>query len=65
MNRVARIDSLLISYMEYRDDPDDNLLLVGTKTAGQSLDILNAITGERAKKIYDELLRKEGGDADA
>lgn len=65
MSRVAKIDSLIISYMEYRDDPDDNLLLVGTKTAGQFPDILNAIKGERAKKLYDELLRKEGGDADA
>lgn len=65
MNRVAKIDSLLISYMEYRDDPDDSLLLVGTKTAGQSLDILNAITGERATKLYEELLRKKGGNADA
>lgn len=65
MSQVTKIDSLIISYMEYLDHPDDNLLLVGTKTAGQSLDILNAITGERAKRLYDELLRKEGGDVDA
>ena len=65
MNRMAKIDSLIISYMEHEGDPDDNLLLVGTKTPGQSLDILNAITGERATKLYEELLRKKGGDADA
>lgn len=65
MSRTTKIDSFIISYMEYEGDPDDNLLLVGTKAPGQPPDILNAITGERATKLYKELFRKEGGDADA
>lgn len=60
---VKNTDTLIISFNEC-DDPDEELLLVGKKIFGNyNVEIVNAIQGPRARKLWDQLTAK-GGDTD-
>ena len=53
--------SLIVSFV-FHDDPEDDLMVVGSKRMNQSAEILNAKMGVKVRDIYDLLLKKESED---
>lgn len=54
------VDSLIIS-IDTTNDKDNTVLIVGRKTVGQQVEIVNAFQGEEALKLYSQLTVKNGG----
>lgn len=54
------VDSLIIS-IDTTNGRDNTVLIVGRKTFGQQVEIINAFQGEEALKLYSQLTVKNGG----
>jgi hypothetical protein len=54
------VDSLIIS-IDTTNGKDNTVLIVGRKTVGQQVEIVNAFQGEEALKLYSQLTVKNGG----
>lgn len=52
-------DTILVSY-DYTNGKDNSVLIVGRKTPGQVVDIINAFQGEEAEELYKRLVTKKG-----
>ena len=52
------VDSLIIS-IDTTNGKDNTVLIVGRKTVGQQVEIVNAFQGEEALKLYSQLTVKE------
>lgn len=50
-------DSLLIGFNS--SDKDSTVLIVGRKTPGEVVEIINAFQGEEAKELYKKLITKK------
>ena len=56
-------DSVIVSFSKNPDDLEKDLLVVGRKHLGSPTpEIVNAIQGEDARRIYELLVEKNGGD---
>ena len=53
------VDSLIIS-IDTTNGKDNTVLIVGRKTVGQQVEIVNAFQGEEALKLYSQLTVKNG-----
>ena len=56
---MATTDTILVSY-DFTNGRDVSVLIVGRKTKGQALDIINAFQGAEAETIYNLLITKKG-----
>lgn len=54
------VDSLIIS-IDTTNGKDNTVLIVGRKTVGQPVEIVNAFQGEEALKLYSQLTVKNRG----
>lgn len=54
------VDSLIIS-IDTTNGKDNTVLIVGRKTVGQQVEIINAFQGEEALKLYSQLTVNKGG----
>lgn len=54
------VDSLIIS-IDTTNSKDNTVLIVGRKTVGQQVEIVNAFQGEEALKLYSQLTVKNRG----
>lgn len=54
------VDSLIIS-IDTTNGKDNTVLIIGRKTVGQQVEIVNAFQGEEALKLYSQLTVKNGG----
>ena len=54
------VDSLII-IIDTTNGKDNTVLIVGRKTVGQQVEIVNAFQGEEALKLYSQLTVKNGG----
>lgn len=54
------VDSLIIS-IDTTNGKDNTVLIVGRKTVGQQVKIVNAFQGEEALKLYSQLTVRNGG----
>lgn len=54
------VDSLIIS-IDTTNGKDNTVLIVGRKTVGQQVVIVNAFQGEEALKLYSQLTVKNRG----
>lgn len=52
------VDSLIIS-IDTTNGKDNTVLIVGRKTVGQQVEIVNAFQGEEALKLYSQLTVKK------
>ena len=52
-------DIILVSY-DFTHGKDQSVLIVGRKTPGQAVDIINAFQGEEAEELYKRLTTKKG-----
>lgn len=54
-------DTVIIS-IDWNDETNTGVLVVGRKRVNKSVDIINAFSGDEAKKIYQRLITKMDGD---
>jgi hypothetical protein len=54
------VDSLIIG-IDTTNGKDNTVLIVGRKTVGQQVEIVNAFQGEEALKLYSQLTVRNGG----
>lgn len=54
------VDSLIIS-IDTTNGKDNTVLIVGRKTVGQQVEIVNTFQGEEALKLYSQLTVKNRG----
>lgn len=60
---MNEVDSVIVSFSKNPDDPEKDLLVVGRKHLGvPTPEIVNAIQGEDARRIYETLVEKNGGE---
>lgn len=60
---MNEVDSVIVSFSKNPDDPEKDLLVVGRKHLGvPTPEIINAVQGEDARRIYETLVEKNGGD---
>lgn len=52
-------DTILVSF-DFTHGKDKSVLIVGRKTPGQVVDIINAFQGEEAEELYKKLVTKKG-----
>lgn len=50
---MSKVDSILVSF-----DEDQAILLVGRKTPGEVVEIVNAFQGDEARELYRKLTEK-------
>lgn len=56
---MLKEDTLLVGWSNIHDK-DEPVLIVGRKTWGEAIDIINAFSGDEAKELYERLItRKE------
>lgn len=55
---MATVDSLLIG-VDFADNGDVGVLIVGRKRPNLSVDIINAFQGEEAKELYQRLTERK------
>lgn len=60
MEKVKR-DTLLVS-LSFESGEDTGVLIVGRKSKGQAVDIVNAFQGPEARQIYERLVTKKGAE---
>lgn len=54
-------DTVIIS-IDWNDETNTGVLVVGRKRVNKSVDIINAFSGDEAKKLYQRLITKMDGD---
>lgn len=54
------IDSILVS-VDFPNNGDTSVLLVGRKRMNQSVEIINAFQGDDARELYKKLVTKKEG----
>ena len=60
---MNEVDSVIVSFSKNPDDPEKDLLVVGRKHPGvPTPEIINAVQGEDARRIYELLVGKNGGE---
>lgn len=59
MNNKIKAESILVS-VTYDDNGKVNIMVVGRKGRGEAVEIINAITGDDAARLYHELITKRG-----
>ena len=52
-------DTLLIG-VDFSQGEDTYVLVIGRKSAGEVVEIINAFQGEEARKLYETLIKKKG-----
>ena len=55
MNNKIKTESILVS-VTYDAENKVNLMIVGKKSKGEAVEIINAIQGEDAARLYNELI---------
>lgn len=55
------IDTILVS-VDFANNDDTGVLIVGRKRMNQSVEVINAFQGEEAKELYKKLITKKDGD---
>lgn len=55
------IDTILVS-VDFSNNEDTGVLIVGRKRLNQSVEIINAFQGEEANELYKRLVTKKDGD---
>ena len=50
-------DTLLIGY-DFTNGKDETIMIIGRKTKGQAVEIINALQGEEAEELYKKLTTK-------
>ena len=58
MNNKIKTESILVS-VTYDAENKVNLRIVGKKSKGEAVEIINAIQGEDAARLYNELITKK------
>lgn len=58
MNDKIKTESILVS-VTYDAENKVNLMIVGKKSKGEAVEIINAIQGEDAARLYNELITKK------
>lgn len=53
------IDTILVSF-DFTNGKNNSVLIVGRKSPGQVVDIINAFQGEEAEELYKRLVTKKG-----
>jgi hypothetical protein len=51
-------DTVIIS-IDWNDETNTGVLVVGRKRVNKSVDIINAFSGDEAKKLYQRLITKK------
>lgn len=54
-------DTVIIS-IDWNDETNTGVLVVGRKRVNKSVDIVNAFSGDEAKELYQRLITKMDGD---
>ncbi len=54
-------DTVIIS-IDWNDEENTGVLVVGRKRVNKSVDIINAFSGDEAKELYQRLITKMDGD---
>lgn len=54
------INSYLISFNIPKDNSKTPILLIGKKRLNQSVEIINAITGDEVLALYKQLIKEKG-----
>ena len=57
--RMTTQDTLLIS-IDFSNGEDNDVLVIGRKMSNDSVKIVNAFQGEKARKLYETLIKKKG-----
>ena len=52
-------DTLLIGFDHRPFELDNTILIVGRKSKGEEIEIINAFQGEEAKELYQRLITKK------
>ena len=55
------IDTILVS-VNFANNDDEGVLIVGRKRMNQSVEVINAFQGKEAKELYKKLITKKDGD---
>ena len=55
------VDTILVS-VDFANNGDTGVLIVGRKRMNQSVEIINAFQGEEAKELYKTLTTKKDGE---
>lgn len=58
MNNKIKTESILVS-VTYDAENKVNLMVVGKKSKGEAVEIINALQGEDATRLYNELITKK------
>lgn len=53
-------DTLLVGWDADRKEGDIPILIIGRKSYGEKVEIVNQFQGQEAKELYFRLLKKEG-----
>ena len=53
-------DTILVSFY-YSNKDDQSILVVGRKHMNESVEIINAFSGEEAEELYNKLVGDKGG----
>ena len=56
----ATTETLLVGF-DYTHGKDKSVLIVGKKTAGVAVEIINAFQGQEAEELYQRLVTKKEG----
>lgn len=59
MKKNKKPDVLLIGFDDFSND--DPILIIGRKSEGDSINIINALQGEEALELYKKLTTQKGG----
>ena len=52
------VDSILVS-VDFSNNNDTGVLIVGRKRMNQSVEIINALQGDEARELYEKLVTKK------
>lgn len=52
------VDSILVS-VDFSNNNDTGVLIVGRKRMNQSVEIINAFQGDEARELYEKLITKK------
>lgn len=61
MSEFRITDAVVVSW-DFSHDRDKHILLVGRKTSGVDIKVINAFQGEEAHAIYEKLTTKKKGE---
>ena len=58
--KAMKINESLLVGVDFTNDEDVGVLIVGRKRPNQSVDIINAFQGKEAEELYNKLIGKKG-----